>query len=123
MKHCLVMTDDQGLGDLSCMGNKILKTPHIDLYKTFCELAGVKLPSKMQALDGRSLLPLLKDPKAKWPDRELFVHCGRWNAGEREKAKFEKCGGRTPRWAGPRPPASCWASRPSGVQKTFGPWL
>ena len=26
----LVMTDDQGMGDLSCMGNTILKTPHID---------------------------------------------------------------------------------------------
>ncbi|MCP3696440.1 MAG: sulfatase-like hydrolase/transferase, partial [Planctomycetaceae bacterium] len=30
----LVMTDDQGLGDLSCMGNKDLQTPNIDqLYK------------------------------------------------------------------------------------------
>jgi arylsulfatase len=71
---------------------------HIDLYKTFCELAGVKRPSKMQELDGRSLLPLLKDPKAKWPDRELFVHCGRWNTGEREAFKFEKCAVRTDRW-------------------------
>ena len=26
----LVMTDDQGMGDLSCMGNKVLKTPHLD---------------------------------------------------------------------------------------------
>ncbi|HIG27520.1 MAG TPA: arylsulfatase [Verrucomicrobiales bacterium] len=26
----LVMTDDQGKGDLSCLGNKILKTPHLD---------------------------------------------------------------------------------------------
>ena len=23
----LVMTDDQGMGDLSCMGNKVLRTP------------------------------------------------------------------------------------------------
>ena len=30
----LVLTDDQGMGDLSCMGNKILRTPHIDrLYR------------------------------------------------------------------------------------------
>ncbi len=30
----LVMTDDQGLGDLSCMGNKTLRTPNLDqLYK------------------------------------------------------------------------------------------
>lgn len=26
----LVMTDDQGMGDLSCMGNKVLKTPNLD---------------------------------------------------------------------------------------------
>jgi len=94
----LVMTDDQGMGDLSCMGNPILKTPHIDLYKTFCELAGAQLPSRMQALDGRSLLPLLNDPKATWPDRELFVHCGRWAAGKRDQAKFEKCAVRSERW-------------------------
>ena len=26
----LVMTDDQGMGDLSCMGNKVLRTPNLD---------------------------------------------------------------------------------------------
>ncbi len=73
-------------------------TAHIDLYKTFCELAGVKLPAKMQELDGRSLLPLLKNPKADWADRELFVHCGRWNPGKRDDFKFKKCAVRTERW-------------------------
>ena len=28
----LVMTDDQGMGDFSCLGNPILKTPHIDKF-------------------------------------------------------------------------------------------
>ena len=36
--------------------------------------------------------------KAPWPDRELFVHCGRWQAGAREAAKFQKCAVRTERW-------------------------
>ncbi len=27
-----VLTDDQGMGDLSCMGNEILRTPHIDRF-------------------------------------------------------------------------------------------
>ncbi|MDF7806362.1 arylsulfatase [Pontiellaceae bacterium B12219] len=73
-------------------------TAHIDLYKTFCELAGVKLPQNMQELDGRSLLPLLTDPKADWPDRELFIHCGRWNPGQRDDFKYKKCAVRTDRW-------------------------
>ncbi|MFC1760841.1 arylsulfatase [Planctomycetota bacterium] len=71
---------------------------HIDLYKTFCELAHVKLPAQMQELDGRSLLPLLEDPKVDWPDRELFINCGRWNPGQREAFKFKKSAVRTERW-------------------------
>ena len=28
----LVITDDQGMGDLSCMGNEVLRTPHLDSF-------------------------------------------------------------------------------------------
>jgi len=28
----IVITDDQGMGDLACMGNKVVKTPHIDQF-------------------------------------------------------------------------------------------
>ena len=74
-------------------------TAHLDLYPTFCELAGVTLPEKMQPLDGRSLLPLMENPTdAKWPDRELFIHCGRWKPGQRDDAKYKKCAVRTQRW-------------------------
>lgn len=73
-------------------------TAHLDIYQTFTELAGAELPAKMQELEGRSLLPLLKDPKADWPDRELFFHCGRWNPGKRDTAVYAKCAVRTDRW-------------------------
>ena len=84
-------------------------TAHIDLYKTFCELAGAKIPAGIQKIDGRTLLPLLEDPKANWPDRELFVHTGRWNKKgasgrwgrgntDPNKAKYKGCAVRTQRW-------------------------
>ena len=74
-------------------------TAHVDLYPTFCELAGVKkLPETVQKFDGRSLVPLLKDPAAEWTDRELFIHCGRWPAGKKDAFKFKKCAVRTQRW-------------------------
>jgi len=73
-------------------------TAHIDLYRTFSDLAGARLPNEMQEMDGRSLMPLLEDPDADWPDRELFVHCGRWKAGERDAAKYNKCAVRTAEW-------------------------
>ena len=73
-------------------------TADIDLFPTFTELAGAKLPEKMQTVDGRSMLPILENSSEQWPDRELFVHCGRWDSGEAEAAKFQKCAVRTQRW-------------------------
>ena len=32
----LVMTDDQGMGDLSCLGNPILRTPNLDRFYAYC---------------------------------------------------------------------------------------
>lgn len=84
-------------------------TAHIDLFPTFCDLAGAEIPKNIQALDGRSMLPLLNNPVADWPDRELFVHVGRWNKKgapgrwgrgntDPEQAKYENCAVRTQRW-------------------------
>ncbi|MEO2047761.1 MAG: arylsulfatase [Pirellulales bacterium] len=74
-------------------------TAHVDFYNTFCDLAGAKIPGGIQKLDGRSMLPLLEDPQADWPDRELFIHVGRWKKGEDpNESKFKKCAVRTQRW-------------------------
>jgi arylsulfatase len=54
-------------------------TAHIDMYPTIAELIGAKLPPEQ--VEGRSLLGLLKDPNAKWDDRFLVTHRGRWGKG------------------------------------------
>jgi len=78
-------------------------TAHVDLYRTFCELAGAKIPDSKLPPGGRSLLPLLQDPQAEWPDRKLFMHIGRWddarwNKQDREANKYHGAGVRTQRW-------------------------
>ncbi len=74
-------------------------TAHIDLYKTFCDLAAVEIPAGIQQIDGRSLLPLLENPQAAWDDRHLFVHQGRWAKGaDPNGSKFKNCAVRTQRW-------------------------
>jgi len=55
-------------------------TAHVDFYPTFCELAGIALPEG-RILDGRSMTPLMKNPKTEWADRTLFTHVGRWAPG------------------------------------------
>ncbi len=47
----------------------------VDIYPTLCALAGVELPSHLQ---GKSLLPLLEDPKAEFKEA-IF---GRYHGGE-----------------------------------------
>jgi arylsulfatase A-like enzyme len=65
-------------------------TCHRDLYPTFAELAGAKIPANVD-LDGMSLVPLLQAPNASWPDRYIFTHIGRWAAGQGEHAKYNGC--------------------------------
>jgi arylsulfatase len=72
---------------------------HIDLFKTFTELAGADIPEGTQTIDGRTLLPLLDNPQADWPDRELFIHRGRWGKGvDPHLAKHKGYAVRTQRW-------------------------
>lgn len=80
-------------------------TAHIDFFPTLVELAGAKPKDDVVArtvqsqVEGRSLVPLLQDPHAAWPDRTLFTHLGRWPKGDDpSKSKFTQCSVRTPRW-------------------------
>ncbi len=74
-------------------------TAHIDIFKTFCELTDAQIPAGIQEIDGRSLVPLLENPRAEWPDRYLFSHKGRWAKGaDPNEHKFNGCSVRTQRW-------------------------
>jgi arylsulfatase len=57
----------------------------IDVFPTLAELAGAKLPASLD-LDGRSLLPLLRDAQADWPDRLLFIHASNWGGPPADQA-------------------------------------
>lgn len=83
-------------------------TRHYDIFPTLAEFAGAKIPHRY-ALDGRSLMPLIKDPKANWKDRYTFFHKGRWgkkNAPKRhsrgntnpDKAKHKDFAVRNEKW-------------------------
>jgi len=71
---------------------------HIDLFPTFAELTGAKLPAGDQ-VRGRSLVSLLENQDAECEDRYLFVHKGRWPKGDDpNKYKFNSCGVRNQRF-------------------------
>ena len=55
-------------------------TAHIDLLPTLADIAGIDQLPKEQ-VEGRSLVPLLKNPNAKWKDRYLFTQGARWKTG------------------------------------------
>ena len=44
---------------------------HMNIYPTLCELAGLPKPGH---LDGHSMVPLLKDPKAEWKHPAITTH-------------------------------------------------
>ena len=74
-------------------------TAHIDVLPTLCELAGATIPPTIAAkVEGRSLLPLLEDAEAEWPDRLLVTHVGRWERGKAAESAFRNCRVRAGRW-------------------------
>jgi acetyl esterase/lipase len=74
-------------------------TAHIDVLPTLCELAGATIPPPVAAkVEGRSLVPLLEDAEAEWPDRLLVTHVGRWERGKAAESAYRNCRIREGRW-------------------------
>jgi arylsulfatase A-like enzyme len=75
-------------GDADCAA----LTAHVDIFPTLAEIAGAKLDSGLRKqVEGRSLVPLLKNPRAEWTNRFLISHVGRWDKGRMAEAKFKGC--------------------------------
>jgi arylsulfatase len=65
---------------------------HLDIFPTLAAITGATLSDEVKKqVEGRSLLPLLKNPKAEWADRFLVHHIGRWPAGKAAEAKYSGC--------------------------------
>ena len=74
-------------------------TAHIDIFPTFAEITGAKVPMEFATqVEGRSLLPLLKSADAPWEDRTLVTHVGRWEKGKAAEAKYAACSIRNSRF-------------------------
>jgi arylsulfatase A-like enzyme len=67
-------------------------TAHIDLFSTLSAIAGAAQSDEVRKqVEGRNLLPLLKNPKAEWAERTLVHHVGRWQRGKSADAKYKNC--------------------------------
>ena len=65
---------------------------NIDLFPTLAEITGVRLSAAAKKqVEGRSLLPLLRNPRAPWADRTIVHHVGRWEKGKAAESKYAKC--------------------------------
>ncbi len=72
-------------------------TAHIDILPTLTALAGGTLPEDQ--VEGLSLLPLIEETNADWPDRYLFTHRGRWPTGaDVDEFKHKGCAVRNARF-------------------------
>jgi arylsulfatase len=76
-------------------------TAHIDFFPTIAEIAGAKLSDDVKRqVEGRSLVPLLENPRAPWPDRHLITHQGRWpKFADPNDSKYRMAAVRNTRWA------------------------
>ncbi len=75
-------------------------TAHLDFFPTLADVSGATSSPEIQAqVEGRSLLPLLKNPKSAWADRILVTHVGRWERGLVGGAKYTNCSVRDTRFS------------------------
>ena len=75
-------------------------TAHIDVFPTLAEIVGADLsPETRRQVEGRSLVPFLKDQKVDWPNRTLVTHVGRWKKGEVASSKYVGASIRDDRYA------------------------
>ena len=73
---------------------------HIDVLPTLCEITATAIPAGVAAkVEGRSLVPLLHDATAAWPDRPLVTHVGRWDRGKAAESALRNCRIREGRWS------------------------
>ena len=74
-------------------------TAHVDVFPTLAEIAGAKISEELRKqVEGRSLLPLLKNPNANWTERTLVTHVGRWDHGTAAQAKYRQASIRNERF-------------------------
>ena len=72
---------------------------HVDVLPTLAEIARAQLSEKgSRQIEGRSLLPLLQNPNAEWPERTLITHVGRWESGKAAESKYRNCSVRNSRF-------------------------
>ncbi len=78
-------------GGIKGGGETAALSDHLDIFPTLAEITGAKLSDEVRKqVEGRSLVPLLKNPKAEWADRTLVHHLGRWAEGKAADAKDAK---------------------------------
>lgn len=74
-------------------------TCHHDIFLTLAEITGAKLDDvTRKQVQGRNLLPLLKDRNADWPNRVFVTHVGRWARGKADESQHLKASIRDDRW-------------------------
>lgn len=79
-------------GDIPSDVDTAALTSGTDIYPTLAAVAGVELTGKVkEQVEGINLLPLLEDPKTKWPYRTLVHHVGRWDKGKIDDLKYATC--------------------------------